>query len=257
MAYAIITGASKGIGKYIAMELAKRKFNVLLVARSAEQLQTVATEIQTTYGVQADALPMDVTTPDAAAKLLQYCQQKNYAVSVLVNNAGYGLCGEFENYSLADNENMMHLNMNTVVQLIQTFLPMLKQQSQSYILNISGTIAYQALPGMSLYAGCKTFILSFSRGLKHELKNTSVSVSCLVPGAVDTDFVKRAHITPKALKAAQKVNMTPAQVAAIGVEGMLKGKAEIVAGFINKLSKFLVWLMPKNFVEKTAMKIYH
>jgi uncharacterized protein len=258
MSYAIVSGASKGIGKAMAIELAKKGFNLLLVARNEAQLQQVAAEVRAIApNVQVDVQVQDMSAPNAATQLLAYCQSKNYAVSALVNNAGYGLCGNFDQYSIEEHVNMMDLNMTTVARMCHAFLPLLKQQPKAYILNVSGVIAYQALPGMGNYGACKSWVLNFSRALKYELKNTSVSVSVLCPGAVDTDFVNRANITEKALKAAKKVNMSPEAVGKIGIDGMLNGRNEIVAGALNKLSKFLVWLLPKGLVENTAAKIYH
>jgi len=107
-----------------------------------------------------------------------------------------------------------------------------------------------------VYAGTKSFVLSYSRGLRQELKKTNVSVTCISPGATDTDFVVRAQIGEKGLKTAGKVNMSANAVAKIAVESMLARKPEVITGFINKLGAFFVWLLPKSLVEKTAMKIY-
>jgi uncharacterized protein len=151
---------------------------------------------------------------------------------------------------------MMLLNMITPVHMCQLFLPGLKAQSKSYILNIASSAAYQAVPNLSLYAATKSFVLSFSRGLRQELVKTNVSVTCICPGATDTDFANRAQIGEKGLKAAEKVNMEPGDVAKIAVQKMFAGKAEVITGAINKLGAFMVWLLPKGLVEKTAMKIY-
>jgi hypothetical protein len=142
------------------------------------------------------------------------------------------------------------------VQMCQLFLPVLREHTKAYIMNIASSAAYQAVPGLSLYAASKAFVLSFSRGLGQELRGSGVSVTCVSPGATDTDFVYRAQIGAKGLKAADKVNMTPASVAAIAVKGMLARKAEVITGVINKVGAFLVWLLPKGLVERTAMKLY-
>ena len=155
-----------------------------------------------------------------------------------------------------ENLNMMQLNMNTSVQLCQQFLPMLKQQPKSYILNVASSAAYQAVPGLSLYAATKIFLLNFSRGLRQELKNSSVTVSTICPGATDTDFSSRANVGTKALRTAEKVNMAPQDVAKIAIDGMFKGKAEIVPGIINKLNVFAAWLLPKELLERMAMALY-
>lgn len=256
MAYALITGASKGIGKAIATELASRKTDLLLVARSAENLQIVADDLDEKYGVKTAFLALDLSAENAAQQVFNWCLKENFSINILVNNAGYGLSGNFDKYKLEENLNMLQLNMLVPVELTQLFLPQLLSQPKAYILNTASSAAYQSVPGLALYAASKSFLLSFSRGLHQELKSKNVSVTCLSPGATDTDFVVRAQLGPKGLKAANQVNMTPEAVAKIAVKAMFKGKAEVIAGAINKLSAFASWLLPKSFVERTAMKIY-
>jgi short-subunit dehydrogenase len=256
MEYALITGASKGIGKAIAEELARRKFNLLLVARSADVLGKVAAELAASYGVKTDWLALDLSAPDAAGRVFDWCREKQYSVSALVNNAGYGLSGPFEKYSVEDHGNMMQLNMMTLVGLTRLFLPELRRQPRAYIMNIASSAAYQSVPGLSLYAATKAFVLSFSRGLHQELRGGPVSVTAISPGATDTDFPSRAQIGEKGMKAAAKLNMTPAAVASIAVKAMLAGRPEVITGLVNKLGAAMAWLLPKTLVERTAMKIY-
>lgn len=256
MAYALITGASKGIGKAIATELASRKTDVLLVARSAENLQALADELGKKYGIKTAYLALDLSAENAAQQVFDWCRKENFSINILVNNAGYGLSGKFDKYTLEENLNMLQLNMMVPVALTQLFLPQLLLQPKAYILNTASSAAYQSVPGLALYAATKAFLLSFSRGLHQELKNKNVLVTCISPGATDTDFVLRAQLGPKGLKAANQVNMTPEAVAKIAVKAMLRGQAEVIAGTINKLGALVSWLLPKGFVERTAMKIY-
>jgi short-subunit dehydrogenase len=256
MDYALVTGASKGIGKAIAEELARRQFNLVLVARSGELLQQVAEGIRTRYPVQVDCLALDLSTTDAAERVYGWCRDKQYTIRALVNNAGYGLSGPFEKYSLAEHLNMMQLNMGTLVGLIRLFLPDLRQRPRAYIMNIASSSAYQAVPKLSLYAATKVFVLSFSRGLHQELRGGPVSVTCISPGATDTDFPNRAQLGEKGMKAARQFNMRPEVVASMAVNAMLAGKAELITGGINKVGAFMAWLLPKTLVERTAMKIY-
>jgi uncharacterized protein len=256
MEYALITGASKGIGRAIARELASRGYNVLLVARSEDLLQNLAGEIASRYNVATDYMSLDLSHPEAPQNVFDWCRAKGYDVSVLVNNAGYGLSGSFEKYTIQEHLNMMQLNMATLVGMTRIFLPELRTRSRAYILNVASSAAYQAVPGLTLYAATKSFVLAFSRGLHQELYKSPVTVTCVSPGATDTDFPNRAQIGEKGMKAAEKLNMTPEAVAAIAVRGMLAGRAEIITGFINKLGAAMAWLLPKSVVERTAMKIY-
>ena len=256
MEYALITGASKGIGKAIAADLAAHGFNVLLIARSEELLQQEAARITALYPVKADWLALDLSTAEAPQNVCDWCRAKGYTVQALVNNAGYGLSGPFEKYSAEELVNMMTLNMSTLVALTRLFLPDLRAQPKSYILNIASSAAYQAVPGLTTYAATKAFVLAFSRGLRQELHKTSVSVTCVCPGATDTDFPNRAQVGPKGLKAAERLNMSPETVALLATRAMLAGRAEIITGFVNKLGATLAWLLPKTLVERTAGKIY-
>jgi len=257
MAFALITGASKGIGKNIAEELAKRKTDVLLVARSQNLLQQLCNTLQQQYGIKAFYFVADLSQANAPQQILNWCQTNNYAVNILVNNAGYGLSGLFEKYSEADHVNMLQVNVVSLVQLTSFFLPLLKKQpSPSYILNIASSAAYQAVPYLAVYSASKSFVLSFSRALHYELKKTNISVTCVCPGPTDTDFPQRANIGEKGKKAAEKFNMKPEDVAAIAVQKMFGKKTEVITGFANKLGAALAWLAPKGIAEKTAASIY-
>lgn len=256
MSYALITGASKGIGKAIAFELAAKGYHLALVARSADLLQQVAREIRTKHSVDVQVFAADLSTPGAAQEVFGWTKQQEMTVSILVNNAGYGLSGLFESYPLEQHLAMLQVNCTTLVQLTYLFLPQLKQQKEAHILNISSSAAYQAVPYLSLYAASKSLVLSFSRGLRYELRKTSVNVTCICPGSTDTDFATRAQVGEKAMKTAQKVNMTPEQVGKTAVKAMFSKKAEVITGAINKLGGFLTWLLPKQVLEGGAARIY-
>lgn len=256
MSYAIITGASNGIGKSIAYKLASKKYNLVLVARSEGRLASIAEDIRNKFGVEVLYAILDLSENHSDEKLFEFVQQKNLPVSILVNNAGYGLSGALLQNEKKDWINMLDLNVISLTKLTCLFLPVLKLQPQSYILNIASTAAYQAVPFLSLYSASKSFVLSFSRGLAQELSGTNVSVTCVCPGPTDTNFIVRAKVGDKGQKAADKVNMTPDEVAAIAVNAMFKQRKEVVTGVINKLGVFLAWLLPKTLVERTSMKIY-
>lgn len=256
MSYALITGASKGIGKAIAYNLASRKINLLLVARSESLLNEVSAELTAKYGIEVKYLCADLANNDSAKIILDWVEKNNIQINILINNAGYGLSGSFEKYTAQAHTEMMNVNMTSLVKLTSLFLPMLKRQKQSYILNIASTAAYQAVPYLSVYSASKSFVVSFSRALQYELRKTNVAVTCVSPGGADTDFALRADIGKKAKKAGEKLNMDPNEVAAIAVNSMFKKKREVITGFINKLGAFLVWLTPKRISEKVAADLY-
>lgn len=256
MLYAIITGASKGIGKAIAEELATRKINLILIARSESLLTEIATDLSSRYGIHTDTLSIDLALPDAPKQIASWVREKGYSVNMLINNAGYGLSGSFERYDAAAHADMMQVNMTTPVTLTRLLLSELKSHPKSYILNIASAAAYQAVPGLTAYAASKSFLVSFSRGLRYELRNTPVSVTVVSPGGTDSDFANRAQVSEKAVKAGEKLNMTAEEVAKQAVNAMFAQKTEIITGFVNQLGAFLVWLLPKKLAEKMASGIY-
>ena len=255
MSYALVTGASKGIGKSIAFELASRGYDLLLTARSAALLDEISREIIAKSGVKVHVFPADLSEQDAPASLADWCAGNNYPVSALINNAGYTLWGLFEDIPLADEHNMMQLNMNAMVSLTHLFIPLLKKNSPSHILNVSSTSAFQAIPAMSVYAASKAFVITFTRALQYELQDAGISVSCLIPGTTDTDFMDRGKMEPLR-EIAKKFEMHPDVVAKAAVQGMLKGTLEIIPGFSNKASAVGTKFLPKRLAENIAASIY-
>ncbi|SCY77600.1 hypothetical protein SAMN02927916_3319 [Flavobacterium anhuiense] len=254
-AYALITGASKGIGKSIAYELAKQGYPLLLVARSGEELKTLSDDLHAKYGTIAPIFPIDLSIKEASLKVVDWVKMNNYPVGILVNNAGYGVWGDFSHSPLSNQLGMMQLNMNAVVELSHLLMPILSKEKQAYILNICSTAAYQAVPTLAIYSATKAFILSFTRALRFELAKTSISVTCFSPGPVDTGFAARAGLSALN-KMAEKFNMQPDKVAKMAVKAMFGKKSEVIPGFTNIISVYANRILPKAFIEKTAAGIY-
>jgi short-subunit dehydrogenase len=253
--YALITGASKGIGKSIASELAKQGHPLLLVARSGEELKVLSDDLQIKYGISTAVLPIDLSINGASQKVTDWIKFNHYPVGILVNNAGYGVWGDFSQSALSDQLGMMQLNMNVVVELSHLLIPILSQEKQAYILNISSTAAYQAVPTLAVYSATKAFVLSFTRALRFELAQTSTSVTCFSPGPVDTGFAARAGLSALN-KMAEKFNMQPDEVAKMAVKAMFSKKSEVIPGFTNIISVYANRVLPKAFIEKMAAGIY-
>ena len=254
--YALVTGASRGIGRALALQLARRGYDLLLVARSGDQLTALAQEIGTRHQRQAHVLATDLAAPGAAETVAAWALAQTDQLAVLVNNAGYGLWGRFEQLGLAGQQDMLQLNMHLPVALTHALLPALHRAPKGYLLNVASTAAYQAVPSLTLYAASKAFLLSFSRGLRYELKSSNVSVSCLSPGATTTSFADRAGMGAELQATANKVSMTPEAVAEAAVAGLLAGEAEIIPGVLNKVSAGLTSVVPKGLVERIAAGIY-
>ncbi|MTI32430.1 SDR family NAD(P)-dependent oxidoreductase [Xanthovirga aplysinae] len=249
MSYALITGASKGIGKALVHEFASRGYSILAIARSERLLKDLVITIENRYPVTAKYLAIDLTEEGAVKKVVEWSQTETKELKVLVNNAGYGMWGHFNQMNFEMQENMMQLNMHSLVALSYAFLPQLLKQPKAFILNVSSLTAYQAVPTLNIYAATKAFVLLFSRGLSRELKGSSVFVCCLSPGATQTEFLKRAGMGSME-GMAKIVSMTPEKVAKIAVNGMFNWKKEIIPGFMNLLSIKLLKLLPKGVSER-------
>jgi short-subunit dehydrogenase len=257
MSYAIITGASGGIGKEIALELATKGYDLFLVARNQDALSKLAEEAKNKSGRECRIFATDLSRPGAAKQVYDAFAAVSGELSILVNNAGYGLLGNFDVLTFDEQLNMMQLNMLTLSQMCYVFLPLLKKQQKSYILNIASTAAYQAVPSMSVYAATKSFVLSFSRGLHYELRQSPVSVTVISPGPVSTGFMDRAGMKePWLVKRSEKFAMQPGQVAKLAVSAMFAGKKEVVPGFLNALAATLTSFAPKSLAEKIAAGLY-
>ncbi len=253
--YALITGASKGIGEAMAKQLASAGYDLLLVARSAEDLARLAAELQDNHGVKVAYLSADLTVTGAATTVADWCNTQTSDLCILINNAGYGLLGDFNELKLADQLNMLQLNINTVLALTYHLLPTLQLQQQAYVLNIASTAAYQAVPSLAVYAASKSFILSFSRALRLELKKSSVSVSCLCPGPTATGFASRAGMDAFP-DLAKRFDMSAVEVAKFGIAGMFNKKAEITVGLFNKVAVMSARHFPKAWIEHIAAALF-
>lgn len=256
MNYALVTGAAKGIGRAIAAALAEKQYGLLLVDIDGPGILVTAQALRERYQVDVQALQQDLSAPGAVERIKTWSADYHRYLNVVVNNAGYGLNGRFEELTITDQLNVVDVNIKAQVAISHAFIPVLRSFPQSYLLNVGSTTAFQTVPYLNIYAASKAFVLSFTRGLRYELRQSPVSVSCLIPGSTDTDFVKRAGMSVRTLRIADRFNMRPEEVGHLAVRGLFAGKAEIIPGFTNKLNGFLPKFFPKLFVEKIAADIY-
>ncbi|MDB5273579.1 MAG: short-chain dehydrogenase [Chitinophagaceae bacterium] len=255
MSYILITGASKGIGKALAYELAQNKQNLFILARSEKELTELADELVATYGIQVKSMALDLSESNAAQRVVTYITENDLSIHALINNAGYAVWGNFESNSLEEQLKMLSLHIQTLVSLTYLLLPLLKKQKQSYILNIGSTAAYQAVPTLALYAASKSFVVSFSRALQFELRRSNVSVTCVSPGPVNTNFVNRAGMHAIA-ETAEKFGISPTALAKKALRAMYHKKTEYVPGFSNVLGVFFATYFPKRLVETVVARLY-
>lgn len=257
MSYAIVTGASKGIGFHIAERLAARGFDLLLIARSESDLKLAADAINAKHAVTVEWLATDLCQRESPKRILDFVNARNLPVRILVNNAGYGVWGDFESASLEQLVDMMEINTISMVQLTHLLLPVLQQGKPAHILNIASTAAYQAVPSLTCYAGSKSFVVLFSRGLDYELRKKGVSVTCFSPGPTRTNFNQRAGISsPSVLRRAERFGMDTEYVSDLAVKAMFNRKKEVVPGLFNRISSLSTYFVPKWLTERVAAGLY-
>jgi short-subunit dehydrogenase len=231
---ALITGASSGIGEALARELAGRGHGVTLVARSEEKLRALADELSSKHGVRAEAIACDVTDPASRDRLAAAVEAAGLRVSVLANNAGFGT---YESFVKIARERLLEetrVNGEAVVDLTARYLPGMVARGAGAVLITASTAAFQPLPGNALYAGLKSFALTFAEALHHEVKGDGVTVTALCPGPVKSGFQDASGAHDFASGLPKPLWRTSEQVAAAGVRGLEQGRRVVVPGAPNR-----------------------
>jgi uncharacterized protein len=253
--YALVTGASSGIGRAIAHELASRKVDLILVALPQTGLRDVSNHIAQEYDVDVKYCELDLTQEGSASHLYKWCSHLNVKINTLINNAGLGTQGSFENTTAADLETMLKLNNQALVMLTYYFLPDLKVNQPSNILNVGSLASFVSIPGKAVYSASKSFIYSFSLSLRIELKRHKISVSCLCPGGTITSDRVLKNID-KMRFAGRAMLQQPGEVAQEAVKQMYQGKKLIIPGWHNKFLYQLWALMPQRILDLILIIIF-
>ena len=251
---ALLTGASGGIGEQLARIFAAHKHDLVLVARSADKLQSLSGELSRAHGIQARVLAVDLTDPTAPLRIFEDLQAQGAAIDVLVNNAGFGARGAFADLDYAIEARMIQLNIAALTHLARLFLPAMLARRSGKILNVASTAAYVPGPFMAVYYASKAFVLSFSEALSEELRGTGVTVTALVPGPTQTKFASTAGNEDSALFRSSPV-MDARTVAQVGYEGLMAGKRVAIAGSSNKLTVFSTRLAPRTTLARITRKL--
>lgn len=252
--YALITGATNGIGYELAKLFANDQYNLIIVARSETELQTRAREFSE-KGVDIVAIPCDLSKIDDTKRLCSDILQRNLPVHVLVNDAGQGLYGLFQDTELDRELDMVQLNICSTIILTKCFLKQMLSRNEGKILNLASIASRTPGPWQSVYHGTKAFILSFSEAIRMELKDTNVSVTALMPGATNTDFFNKAEMQDSKIVQDKSSLSDPAQVAKDGYEALMAGKDHIVSGFKNKLMMLAADITPDDTLAGSMAKM--
>ncbi|MDD4778329.1 MAG: SDR family oxidoreductase [Fermentimonas sp.] len=251
---ALITGASKGIGRELAHLFAKDGCNLVLAARSAKELDSLKVQLEEKYKVTVHTSIKDLSQPESAQTLFDELKAADVDIDYLVNNAGFGDYGTFAETEWDTYEKMISLNVTTLTHLCHLFIRDIRGRKHGRILNISSTAAFQPGPMMAVYFASKAFVLNFSEAIGHELRKDNITVTTLCPGPTSTNFGEVSGMN--ASKLVKNVTIaSSADVAKLGYKAMMKGNATVIHGAQNKLAPFGVRFLPRKWVTRVSAKV--
>lgn len=251
---ALITGASKGIGRELATLFAENRCNLVLVARSESELKQLKEELENKFAVSVRLLVKDLSLPDAAQELFDEIKEREIDPDYLVNNAGFGDYGVFADTSWERYEKMISLNVTTLTHLTHLYATDWRGRKKGRILNISSTAAFQPGPMMAVYFATKAFVLHLSEAIGDELKKEHITVTTLCPGPTDTHFGEESKMNASQLVKNVKI-AAPREVALLGFNAMMKGKPVVIHGAINTVAPFAIRFMPRKWVTRLSAKV--
>lgn len=241
---ALVTGASSGIGECFARQLAEQGANLILVARSEDKLRSLAAELKLTHNIEAHVFAADLGFHEAPRRLFDSVRQAGLQVDLLINNAGFGRYGYFEDATAEADDAMLDVNMGSLVALTHLFLPDMLRRKKGGILNVASTAAFQPLPFLALYSATKSFVLSLSEALWGEYRNRGIRVLCLCPGNTQTEFHRVAGSEKKRVIYVARAE----DVARYGLRVFQKGsRPTAVYGFFNWLLAQMSRFFPRRW----------
>jgi uncharacterized protein len=242
---ALVTGASAGLGVEFARQLSSRGHRLVLAARRRDRLEELAKELG-----NARAISIDLSKANAAAKLMADIAEHGETVDLLVNNAGFGLIGRFAKADSKRLRQMIDLNAGVLTDLCRAVAPAMIERKSGGIINIASTAAFQPGPNMAVYFATKAYVLSLTEALHEELKPHGIHVTCLCPGPTRTEFGEVAGFGGNAVF--DRVAMDSPKVVAVGLKGLDKNKAVVIAGLLNKVVANSTRFAPRSVVRKIA-----
>jgi short-subunit dehydrogenase len=252
--WALVTGASAGIGAALAEELARSGTHLVLTARRRERLEEVAQKLATAHNIQTKIFVADLAQVDAPNKIFQFTKEQGIEIELLINNAGFGAYGEFTTVELRRLTEMVQVNCSAVVHLTRLYLPEMVARKHGDVLIVASTASFQAVPYISTYAATKAFDLLFAEGLAEEMKPYGVRVCALCPGSTESEF---AEVAGQTQIAASRVNRETAEkVARTGLRALASGKSYVISGLGNYLGALGQRLVPRRFVARVAARMF-
>ena len=253
---ALVTGASSGIGAEIARLLGERGHGVTLVARRQERLAELARELESRLHVRADAIACDLSDASARERLVAEIAERGREVSVLINNAGFGSAGEFQDLDLDGELRMVRTNVEAVVHLCGEYIPGMVERGEGAVMNVASTAAFQPLPRQSTYSASKAFVLAFTESLSSDLKGTGVTATALCPGPVKTEFTDQHEGFEAAASTPDFVWMSAEECARAAVKGLERGKRVVVPGVGNRIGSLAGQHAPRSVLLAATRRFY-
>ncbi len=247
---AVVTGASAGIGDAFARLLAARAYDVVVVARDVARLEALAKELHDRENVDVEVMGADLTDPAPLKRVEQRLSDPMRPIEILINNAGFGVYGAFHESDVEAEMRVVQLNVLALTRLTRVALGPMVQRGEGAILNVSSIGGFQPTPMMATYGATKAYVTSFTQSVHEEVANSGVKVSCLCPGFTRTEFQQRSNIEADNMPGF--VWQTAEEVAAAGLAGLLKNRALIVPGALNKMTASAVGVMPNVVARKTS-----
>ncbi len=251
--FTLITGASTGLGKELAIECARRKMNLILVSLPGENLPELCANLSACYQVVACHYETDLTDKEKVERLAAWVIA-NFSVNVLINNAGAGGTRLLETTPIDYIDRLIQLNIRATSMLVRLLIPELKMHRKAYILNVSSMAAFSPLPYKTVYPASKAFVYHFTRGLKAELRNTNIKVSVVNPGPILTNPDVVARIQKQGVLG--RLSLIPASaIARISVAELIRGRAVIIPGYLNRINVMLMGLIPSGIKLSLSSRI--
>lgn len=251
---ALVTGASSGIGSDIARQLAERGHSLTLVARREDRLTALAEELESKLHVRTDVIGCDLSDAPARDRLVAEIRARGLAVSILVNNAGFGSAGSFQDLDIDGELRMVRTNVEAVVHLCGEYVPAMVERGDGAVLNVASVAGFQPLPRQSTYSASKAFVLSFTEVLSSDLKGTGVTATALCPGPVKTEFTDQHPGFD--VSSPDFVWMSSEECAKAGVRGLERGKRVVVPGVANRISTLAGQHAPRSVLLAAARRFY-
>lgn len=249
--WALITGASAGIGLELAKQLAASGANLVLTARRTDRLKSLAEDLSSKHRIHAETFGADLARPEAPEEIFEFTAGKNIEVELLINNAGFGIFGYTHESEAVRLLEMVQVNCSAVVALTRLYLPGMIQRRHGDVMIVASVAAFQPVPFISAYAATKAFDLLLAEGLAEEVRRYGVRVCALCPGSTTTEFQHVAHQPDRSFRYPE----TAEKVARVGLKGLAQGKVCVISGVQNWLMVEAERLAPRRFVARMATRV--